>query len=60
MMSEKVDSISKKTKVINWTEQTPNDCLDDLAAFCDGIRDAMDFRYACSVSVATHKFSVSQ
>ena len=56
VFSEEVDTITKKKKkVINWTERTPKDCLNDLAAFCDAITDEMDSRYASSVSFAAHK-----
>ena len=54
--SEEVESVSKKkNRVINWTERTPIDCLNDFNVFCDVITDEIDSRYDNCVSAAAHK-----
>ena len=53
--AEGIDEVTKKkTKVIEWVDRTPADCLEELASLCETIAEKVESRYTKSVCKAAH------
>ena len=44
------DDTKKKTKVIEWVDRTPTDCLEEMASLCETIAEKVESRYTKSAS----------
>ena len=53
--TEEIDDVTnKKTKVIEWVDRTPVDCLEEIASLCETIAEKVESRYTKSVCKAAH------
>ena len=53
--TEEIDDVTnKKTKVIEWVDRTPVDCLEEMASLCETIAEKVESRYTKRVCKAAH------